>query len=92
MNLKCSDKLDALNISSGNRIIVNCPLTCKNDPTLVIGTNNSYSFESSVCKAAINSGYTPKYGKFLISVFLSPEKKNEFAGQNNNGVSSDPKI
>ncbi|CRG95592.1 LCCL domain-containing protein, putative [Plasmodium gallinaceum] len=76
INLKCEDDLlsEQFNGKIGSQFLVNCLEDCTKSKFLVKGSNNFYTPDSSICKAAIHAGiYIPNKnnvnkGSFIVRI------------------------
>lgn len=65
INLKCQDNLlsEQFNGKIGSQFLVSCIENCTKSKYFIKGTNNYYTPDSSICKAAIHAGiYKPNMG------------------------------
>eukprot|EP01054_Gregarina_sp_Poly1_P002421 Gregarina_sp_Poly_1__2420@NODE_164_length_12220_cov_166_864807_g146_i0_p4_GENE_NODE_164_length_12220_cov_166_864807_g146_i0NODE_164_length_12220_cov_166_864807_g146_i0_p4_ORF_typecomplete_len259_score30_32LCCL/PF03815_19/2_2e20_NODE_164_length_12220_cov_166_864807_g146_i01086811644 len=89
-SLNCGDNVSILSSKfrtsiPGSLFLVKCPPNCRRQSGSVIGAG-IYSGASSICKAAIHSGYNSDDGApFLV---LSSHGQNKYYGSIQNGVQS----
>ncbi|SBS89876.1 LCCL domain-containing protein (CCp3) [Plasmodium malariae] len=73
INLKCEDDLisEQFNGKIGSQFLVNCVDNCIKSKYIIKGSNNYYTPDSSICKAAIHAGvYIPNKKNNLNGPFI----------------------